>query len=325
MNKHVFSLIVSCFFLITLQAQQITGHWQGRIGKRKVELKVIQKGDSLLGTSYYYDSPRNYQRYSIKGYFDGQTNAAVWWDDQLLEETVSRPGGKTAMRSEADFNCPGGGKMFLEGEAKPKQSTETVKVDLTKTDRSLFEDEWDFIIDNYTVGANHPDLIDSVALIAYQPVQPEPARAQPAVLPEKKTGMVVIPPMPEPKATPEEKQNITQKFQSRKKTFKMEIPVTADFIELRFYDNAQVDGDSISLFLDDRMIFTHIRLTEQAYVVKLAAKDLQAVSELTMVAENLGSIPPNTSFMVALVGNQRYEAQLASTENSSAMIRLRKE
>jgi hypothetical protein len=40
------------------------------------------------------------------------------------------------------------------------------------------------------------------------------------------------------------------------------------------------------------------------------------------VAENLGAIPPNTSYMVALVEGKRYDAFLASTEGSSAMIRL---
>jgi hypothetical protein len=73
------------------------------------------------------------------------------------------------------------------------------------------------------------------------------------------------------------------------------------------------------------MIFTHIRLTEKAYTIKLAAKDLEQNNELTMVAENLGAIPPNTSYMVAITGSKRYEAQLASTENSSAAIRLKKE
>jgi len=41
-----------------------------------------------------------------------------------------------------------------------------------------------------------------------------------------------------------------------------------------------------------------------------------------MVAENLGTIPPNTSYMVALIGDNRYDAYLASTEGSSAMIRF---
>jgi hypothetical protein len=44
-----------------------------------------------------------------------------------------------------------------------------------------------------------------------------------------------------------------------------------------------------------------------------------------MVAENLGAIPPNTAYMVALVGDKRYEVNLSSTEETSGMIRLRKD
>jgi len=73
------------------------------------------------------------------------------------------------------------------------------------------------------------------------------------------------------------------------------------------------------------LLFTHVRLSDKAYTIRLAVKDLDATSELVMVAENLGAIPPNTSYMLAIVGDQRYEAMLASTEQSSAMIRLKKE
>ncbi|HMP87625.1 MAG TPA: hypothetical protein PKE63_10135, partial [Lacibacter sp.] len=42
-------------------AQMITGVWKGKIGNglraQRVELKLVQKGDSLVGTSYYYESP----------------------------------------------------------------------------------------------------------------------------------------------------------------------------------------------------------------------------------------------------------------------------
>ena len=117
---------------------------------------------------------------------------------------------------------------------------------------------------------------------------------------------------------------IEQKFTSREKVFTKEIPVSGDSIELRFYDNAEVDGDSISLFLNGKLIFEHIRLTDKAYTIKLSVSDLQQENELIMVAENLGAIPPNTSYMVAVVGDKRYDAQLASTENSSAMIKLKK-
>ena len=118
--------------------------------------------------------------------------------------------------------------------------------------------------------------------------------------------------------------SIEEKFTSREKVFIKEIPVSGDSIELRFYDNAEVDGDSISLFLNDALLFKHIRLTGKAYSIKLAVRDLKESNELTMVAENLGAIPPNTSYMVAIVNNQRFDAYLASTEGSSAMIRLTK-
>ena len=117
---------------------------------------------------------------------------------------------------------------------------------------------------------------------------------------------------------------IEQKFASREKVFQKQIPLSGDSIELQFYDNAEIDGDSISLFLNGKMIFEHVRLTDKPYVVKLSVNDMQESNELIMVAENLGAIPPNTSYMVALVGDKRYDAQLASTENSSAMIKLSK-
>jgi len=117
---------------------------------------------------------------------------------------------------------------------------------------------------------------------------------------------------------------IEEKYITRKKTLVTEIPLAGDSIELRFYDNAEIDGDSISLFLNDKLIFQHIRLTGSAYSIKLAISELKESNELIMVAENLGSIPPNTSYMVATSGDKRFEARLESTEGSSAMIRLYK-
>jgi hypothetical protein len=41
-----------------------------------------------------------------------------------------------------------------------------------------------------------------------------------------------------------------------------------------------------------------------------------------MVAENLGSIPPNTSLMVITAGNKRYETSVTSTEQKNAVVIL---
>ncbi len=329
-------------------AQMITGVWKGKINKQKVEVKIIQNGDSLTGTSYYYESPTNYRRYSIKGYFDQQTNSAVWWDDQLLEEksgrfTVSTP-GKMAMLSRADFNCPGGGKMMLDGQASVKDEEGKSKgdVDLDKITQTSFEDEWDYVIDNYIAGTNDPDIIDSISHIAQQRTEeiyttptieepiviakPQPVIEKPVEAPVKKIESPKKQPNPTVKISePVMPAGIEEKFITRTKTFIKEIPVSGDSIELRFYDNAEIDGDSISLFLNDKLIFSHIRLTGNAYSIKLAVSEMKESNELIMVAENMGAIPPNTSYMVAIINNQRYDAYLASTEGSSAMVRFVKQ
>lgn len=334
----------------------ITGIWKGKINRQKVEVKIIQNGDNLAGTAYYYESANNYRRYSIKGYFDPVTNEAVWWDDQLLEEKTGRLSspGKVPLLSRADFNCPGDGKMMLDGKASKvdKPNEKTGDVDLDKTEQTSFTDEWDFVIENYTVGTNDPDIIDSVSLVSVvrKPFEEEPLKTifeeDPVVSKPVETSTINIQtPQAEPGTTPgqlkkpvtiEEKASsksppveetlktltIEKKFFTRKKIFATEIPVSGDSVELRFYDNAQIDGDSISLFLNDKLIFEHIRLTEKAYTIKLSVSELNATNELIMVAENLGSIPPNTSYMVALLKEKRYEARLESTEGSSALIRL---
>src|ERR1700675_2591861 len=84
-KKFVLQTVVFLLIFIHTQAQPITGIWKGKMGNSRVELKLIRKGDSLIGTSYYYDSKSNYRRYSVKGYFDDRNNDVIWYDDVLLE------------------------------------------------------------------------------------------------------------------------------------------------------------------------------------------------------------------------------------------------
>ncbi len=331
----ILCMLLACAF--SSPCQTITGAWKGKIGAARAELKLIKKGDSLLGTSYYYTSASHYRRYAVKGYFDSETNSVVWWDDKLLEDKA--PGGlfgtsKEALLNVADFNCPGEEKMTLEGNSTDRDNKDRTRgpVQLEKETKPGFRDEWDFVIENYTVGANDPDIIDSVALVS----NPEPApikgyetalsatkiiSAQPE---EPKPIIIAAPVLKEEKKAVAQNVN-EQKFKTREKKLATVIPITGDSIELRFYDNAIIDGDSISVFLNGHMLFEHVRLEYKPYTVKLAVSDLQDDNELVMVAENLGTIPPNTSLMVVIVGDNRYEARLESSEQTSALIRFIKQ
>lgn len=357
MNKRIvllLSLLLSAFSFSN--AQMITGVWKGKVGNGlrpgKLELKLIQRGDSLFGTSYYYESPNNYRRYSVKGYFNQQTNEVVWWDDELLELksqriSVTSP-GSVPLLMEADFNCPGSGIMMLDGKAVTKEEQKNKgELHLDKMENPLFKDEWDYVIENYTVGANDPEFIDSIAAIHKTMKQPEVI----AVIPEPEVIQLPVPkpepviakektqvqkdtlqqiiktevPVPVIKETPVVSSKppvILEKFIERKKVLTTELPLEGDTIEIHFYDNAEIDGDSISLFMNGKLVFEHVRLSDKPYIIKFSVKDLSETNELVMVAENLGAIPPNTSYMIAYVNNQRYSANLESTENSSAMIRF---
>ena len=243
----------------------------------------------------------------------------------LLEDQSSKSArtvNSDALLSVADFNCPGEDEMLLDGSASLRDNSNIEKgnVHLQKTNDPLFSDEWDYVIENFMMGANDPVIIDSIAKIAYTKTEPEF---------EPETRRPVAPPVVElqPGITrniPVAPVSVETKFAARKKVLATVIPVAieVDSVELRFYDNAEIDGDSIALFLNNQMIFKHVKLSDQPHTVRLPVNSLLEDNELVMVAENLGSIPPNTSLMIALVGDKRYEARLQSTENSSALIRF---
>ncbi len=323
-KKPIPKTVIFLLICIQLQAQPITGVWKGKMGNSRVELKLIRKGDSLIGTSYYYDSKSHYQRYSVKGYFDDRNNDVIWYDDILIEDHSSNRSGP--MLAVADFNCPGEGVMKLDGKSSGKEDNKKDKKELHLVKGNaapVFPDEWDFLIENYAYGVSHPEIVDSIEQMAFNSGDAVPKNeAGPSSITVADPGSNLPGRVSAPVFLPPSLQTNEERFTNRTKILQNVIPIKGDSIELRFYDNAEIDGDSIAVFLNGRLLKEHILLAEEAYVMKIAVADLQSDNELVMVAENLGSIPPNTSLMVAIVEDKRYEAHLQSTEGSSALVRL---
>lgn len=337
LNKILLSgLIAGCCLLHLSFAQTITGAWHGKLNNQRVELKLIKSGDSLLGTSYYYQNTGNYLRYRVKGYFDPQTNQVIWWDDELLENhSKGNPGDEAGQLSVADFNCPGEDELKLDGSSNQKSDRESDRrpLHLVKTQTALFRDEWDYVLENYFVGTNDPVVIDSIDRLRRVRAFPteeatDVAKEEVGEQVKPVAGPVRRVPEPERSPVPAEAKAVTkvqsnlEKFRTRKKLLQTVIPITADSVEFRFYDNAEIDGDSIAVYLNGRLLAEHVYLTDKPYKIHVAVNELAADNELVMVAENLGSIPPNTSYMVAIVGDKRYEARLFADEHSSALVRL---
>ena len=340
MKTKIHFLLFTALLAIGVSAQPVTGVWRGKIkaqGKRnlQLELKLIRNADSLTGTSYYYSSETQYARYLVKGYID-HSGDIIWWDDQLIEKSGSENFSMDhiSLHFVTDFNCPGADIMKLDGTAEDHRDADrkTMEVHLDKMKYPIFPDEWDDVIENFPYYAGDPGLIDSIAQSSLThsdapiPAEPFPPKVKEKRKPSNSVAGRENPETAKPVLIPAAvaivPKTVEEKYSERKKIFTREIPLSGDSISLNFYDNAEIDGDSIALFLNGKMKFQHILLKAEPFVFKLAISELAADNELTMVAENLGSIPPNTSLMIAWCNGQRYEVWLASTENSSAMIRF---
>lgn len=98
------------------------------------------------------------------------------------------------------------------------------------------------------------------------------------------------------------------------------ITTSANEISIRVYDNGSIDNDTISVYIDKKLVVSRQRLTDKPINVKFNLDDDNDYHELVMVAENLGEIPPNTSLMIVTAGSKQYEVRITSTEQKNAVV-----
>ena len=105
-----------------------------------------------------------------------------------------------------------------------------------------------------------------------------------------------------------------------------EIFFSSDSLLLSFYDNGTVDGDTISMVLNGKIIAEKIKLTTNAFRITIPTRIGQNDSLiLVMHAESLGLIPPNTGLLIIQDGTARYEIRFeGDLQRSSAVVLRRK-
>lgn len=101
-----------------------------------------------------------------------------------------------------------------------------------------------------------------------------------------------------------------------------EIKVDTGTIRLDFYDNAEIDGDSITIKVNNQVVLTHQKLSAKPLTTFVQVSLNTTFHEVEMIAENLGSIPPNTAVLIITAGEQQHRLWLSSTETKTARVRL---
>lgn len=114
-----------------------------------------------------------------------------------------------------------------------------------------------------------------------------------------------------------------EKYNKRNYEVIRTIEVTGPSIQIDIYDNGQVDGDTVSIFLNEKLLVPKKMLTANPISLNIKLDDEDNTYDLIMFAESLGTIPPNTAFMLITTSTARYEINISSTEQTSGAIRFK--
>ena len=108
----------------------------------------------------------------------------------------------------------------------------------------------------------------------------------------------------------------------RKNTVFSRIPVKVKNITLDIFDNGTIDGDTISVYYNNKLLVANRGLTDKAITVQLILDDKAAQHEIVLFAHNLGTIAPNTATIVVKAGDKRYELHSSASLTENAVLVL---
>ncbi len=356
--RHLFVfLLLIPFTQLSIQAQDLTGIWRGYfvtdVGEKyKLEFQINGTSANFSsGVSYSYLDVRFYGKASMKGSF-AKANKNLKIREIKTVEVKNLEGGGTCIMNYDLFYAKSGKEEFLEGtflgkpEVKGKPNPYSWgdcgggKVYLRRVTTS------DFYIEPFLRGK----IKTTPVIINQPPLKKDTAKSKPATAPIKKpvvnpkpvvTKPVVKnnPPIVNKPKTDSVKIKINTPpvvktnppitvpkpavLKNRTNELMKSLTVTSPDVTVRLYDNGEIDDDTISVYLDNKLMLSSKRLTTAPLTIKFTINEDDADHELIMVAENLGRIPPNTSLMVVEAGEQRFEVRITSTEQKNAVVRFR--
>lgn len=303
-------------------SQTVTGSWygkadvmiQGSHNNYLTELILKQKGNEVEGVFGYYFKD-SYQSFFIRGTYNPKTRAiTIHKVPVTLYSSASRDGIEcpmdfhgTLMVSKVKNTVKGS----FYSDPKYKYTCPELKVNFLL---DIKENE-DSVLRTSTAGKKiwQPQKEDFVISAQREETKIAAADITPA-----------SPPVVAPQLAVDLEQKLVEKFAERKTIYNKDIEIESDSIRVSFYDNGDIDGDSISVFLNQKPVLANQQLSSRALNVYLALDTLLEINELSMFADNLGRIPPNTALMIVSDGINRHELYLSSSLTQNGGVRLKR-
>jgi len=328
----------------------------------KFETQIEQNSKSFSGVTYSYRSTVFYGKAGCLGAINPKTKKVLLEENKLIEvksvngvaclmtlflqyskvgEEEFLEGTYTSMNMQDSMNC-GGGTVFLRKVTTTDFYKEPFLADKeNKPSPPIAKSNPAPPKKPATVPKTSTSTTPSKkpATAAAKPPAPKTTASKPAGKPKPKTSTTIA----SPKKNETLKQLITidtvkkvspktnvgvpvpRVIESRVNELVKTITTSAKDVYIKIYDNGTIDNDTVSVYVDNKLVISRQRLTDKAITVKISLDENIPFHELVMVAENLGEIPPNTSLMIVNAGDQQYEVRITSTEQKNAVVHFRKE
>ena len=354
-----FVLIVFTFlpaFSVLSFTQDISGIWRGyfinETGEQyRFEIQMEQKNNTLSGVTYSYQDKRFYGKCTMTGNNSRASGNVLIQEIKTVE--VKMPLSNSACIQKFLLTYAKSGKEeFLEG-------TFTSIIEKTDSVRQTYRGDdcgggtiflrkvptSDFYVEPFIRKKNSPVNNNPPLVKTNPPPNNSTAKTvtKPPVINSKKNNStnkntVLVKPKTDTvkkveadPVRPEDKKDLTVKpnaktqnlLRSRENNLLQTLLINSEDVTVKLYDNGEIDDDTISVYLDKKLVLSKKRLTASALSINLKMDESNPDHELIMVAENLGRIPPNTSLMIVTAGDQRYEVRITSTEQKNAMVRFK--
>lgn len=346
---------------ITSTAQQLTGQWIGKFksegdpGSTGTDyvLEIEANGNQLSGYSYTYFSiagKRYFVICRLKGNYDKGSKSMVISEVETVKtntppdfENCHQTHQLTYLKqkekeiligkwkpTEKGSTCGNGStelerkalikenvKKDTESRVTPKKTTPVAKKTPTQTNNNSKKN----IPNNIPPVASTKDVkkqedipasnLPKVAQQSVKDFQTEKKNSDKTAIPAETVKAKNIP------------DNTKEKLSKRTYQVIKTIEVSEPNIKVDIYDNGQVDGDVVSIYLNEKQIISSKMLTAQPITLQIKMDENEDVYDLIMYAESLGSIPPNTALMIVTTPTKRFEINISSNEQTSGAIRFK--
>lgn len=285
-------------------AQSVTGKWYG-VGNANmngsnnnylIELILVQSGSAVTGEFNYYFK-NGYFPNKIKGKYDSKsrrlqitaTPVTYYRSSAINGVECMMEGFFTLLVSKTGNNLKG---KFSSSEFYALTCPEIImNLNPAKEEREQKERE-ELIIEEKDLGIKEERKIENAVPVV------------PVALKE---------------ATATQKQ-----FIQRTNVDMGTIEVESSEITLQIIDNGEIDKDSVSIFYNNVILAEKQELSKNGLSYNITLDAGREINEISMFAENLGVIPPNTAVLIIFDGKKRYEVSLTSTYQTNGTVKVRK-